>query len=100
MSKVNIPFQNQFKTPMLSETKTCTSRTKQFGKVGDTFLAFGNSFVITKVEKLSLMVVSNDLFKTEGFETPGDFQSCWGSIHPMKGYVPYQIVWVHFFAKE
>ncbi len=95
--KVHIPFREQFKTLMLAEQKTCTSRTKRYGNMGDTFDAFGFTFELTNVFRASLGSVAQLLFYEEGFLDPKAFVICWKEIHPRKGYNPNQEVYIHSF---
>lgn len=97
---VTIPFQEDFKDPMLEGRKNYTSRTKKYGKPGDTFTCFGTTFTIEGVVKAPLWYVAQYLYQGEGFATREDFIKCWERLHPRKGYVPDQQVWVHFFLKK
>lgn len=96
--KVKISFLERFKDPLLSGEKTWTSRTKRYGKVGDTFDAFGATFEIQKVERSPLYYVASN-FEEEGCKSFEDFVELWSKIHYRKGYVPSQVVWVHVFKK-
>ena len=98
--KVNIPFMEQFREPMLDGTKTCTSRTKKYGKEGDTFEAFGVMFEIQRVYRLPLRIVASRLYTDEGFNQPKDFINIWRRLHSRKGYDPEQRVNVHFFKRS
>lgn len=98
--KVKIPFLKEFKVPMLSGKKTATSRTKRYGQRGDTFKAFGAMFQIKDVSKMSLGMIANEYYLDEGFISDNEFVQCWRKLHPRKGYVPDQMVWVHIFEKE
>ena len=96
--KVKIPFYARFKEPLLNGTKTWTSRTKRYGKIGDTFDAFGATFAITDIKHWHLSFVTNH-WKEEGCESREDFIQLWQKIHPRKGYDPYQQVYVHIFRR-
>lgn len=97
--KVNIPFKHRFTSDLMSGYKTCTSRTKQFGKAGDIFEHIGAKFVITKVETMKLNQVADNLYQQEGFNSPTEFIQMWSIIHPIKQYQPSQIVFVHHFRR-
>ena len=99
MTEVTFHFQPEFQDRMLSGKKTVTSRTKKYCEVGDTFEAFGATFEITKVYQYKLDCVAYLLCHEEGFDSPDEFIACWATIHPQKGYVPSQEVWVHQFKK-
>ena len=94
--KVKIPFKAEFKDRILSGRKTCTSRTKKYGEVGDTFDAFGAEFILDKVLRVNLNFVAYNFYKEEGFEAPAQFIVCWNKIHPNL-WDNQLLVWVHFF---
>lgn len=98
--KVEIPFKERFRKPMLDGTKTMTSRTKRYGNVGDTFTAFGAIFKITDVYKMRLSFIIYDHYKEEGFDSIKEAMEVWKQIHPIKGYVPDWLLWVHVFKSE
>lgn len=98
--KVKIPFLPEFQEPMLDGRKRWTSRTKHYGQKGDTFDKFGATFEITATFKLPLGVVAHHNFLEEGFNNSKEFIDCWNRLHPRKGYVPDQEVWVHVFKKK
>ena len=99
-NQVIIPFQPHWQHKMLAGLKTCTSRRKKHGNKGDTFRHFGASFVILTVEKYYLSVIAEYLYKEEGCDSPNEFIKIWTELHPIKGWVPDQKVFVHFFRKE
>ena len=96
---VHLPFKHQFKDLLLSGQKTCTSRTHAWGQVGDKFQAFDAVFEITGIEMKTLHDVATQLYKEEGFITPGEFVSIWNEIHTNMGFLPKQKVFVHHFRK-
>ncbi len=98
MAEVRIPFLPEFCARMVNGEKTCTSRTKKYGKSGDTFGAFGKTFIITRrVEAKTLADVGARLFQEEGFKTPRQFVDVWNRLHPQKGFTPNKMVYVHHF---
>lgn len=97
--KVEIPFMDEFQDRMLSGQKTATSRTKPYGKQGDTFDAFGATFRIRGVLKLQLKDIALTYFREEGFIKPSDFRDCWRKLHPLKGWNSYQEVYTHLFVR-
>ena len=94
--KVKIPFKERFREPMLKGVKKWTSRTKRCGHVNDEFEAFGQTFVITKVEKMLLRHVAKNYIE-EGFTSEDELIAFWNKLHPRKGFQPSQLVWVHEF---
>ena len=100
MSEIYLPFKEEFKGEMLTGGKTCTSRTKKYGKPGDVFERWGAMFKIVEIKKMALQDVADKLYRKEGFFSPVDFIACWEELHPRVGWVPDQIVYVHFFQKS
>lgn len=94
---VEIPFMPAFRLPMLTGRKTATTRTKRYGWPGDTFTTFNVRFLLTGVKRLALQTVAHSYYQQEGFDTPTDFIRCWRVLHPRKGYVPKQYVYLHIF---
>jgi uncharacterized protein YqfB (UPF0267 family) len=97
--KVVISFLERFRESMLNSIKTLTSRTKRMGKEGDTFEAFGATFQLTDVRRITLFYVANHAYRQEGMQSKEEFIEVWKQIHPRKGYDPNQLVWVHQFKK-
>ncbi|MDO8357248.1 MAG: hypothetical protein Q7U76_12730 [Nitrospirota bacterium] len=76
-----------------------TCRSKRMGKHGDTFLAFGENFLLTHVFRCRLGYVVSDAFMQEGCANPQELIEIWNGIHPTVGYDPEVIVWAHCFHK-
>lgn len=96
---VSIPFKAYWKQHLLSGSKTCTTRTARYGKVGDTFRAFGAEFVITDLKYTTLQDVRDNYYTKEGCSTPFVFETAWCSIHPAARFKPELKVWLHFFER-
>ena len=97
MTQVSIPFLSEFRDPMRSGAKTATSRTRRYGKVGDTFHIFGWEFEIYRVEKIKLSDVAALYWRQEGVNRPGDFMEVWLKLH--KVWNPNLEVYLHRFKK-
>ena len=63
MSEIKIPFKDRFFVPMQIGQKTMTTRSKRYGKIGDTFTAGNTKFEIIKVKKIRLYIVQRDLWR-------------------------------------
>jgi hypothetical protein len=57
-------------------------------------------FELLAVAKLPLEEVSKNLFRQEGCSSPEEFREIWAELHPRKGFVPEQMVYVHWFSKK
>lgn len=99
-NQVIIPFQSHWLHKMLVGIKTCTTRTKRYGNPGDKFTHFGANFIILSIEKYRLDYVAEFLYRQEGYDSLNEFKNEWLRLHPIKGWVPNQIVFTHFFKKE
>lgn len=99
MAEVHIPFQFYFRPSMLEGRKTTTARTKRYGDVGDTFSAFGRRFRIVSVREVPLKVVAEG-WEKEGVASSYHFIRVWEELHPITGYRPEQIVFLHEFELE
>lgn len=99
MSLVNVPFQDRWKEKMLEGAKTCTSRTRRYGKMGDNFWEYEREFVIVRVERMTLLEVARDYWQMEGCDSPAGFEAAWIELHRRAGWRPTQLVWVHHFSR-
>ncbi len=96
---VVIPFQDEFAYRMLEGRKVVTTQTKVYGRQGDTFYAFGQAFILKAVIKAPLEMVARLLYLAEGFKTEREFNTCWQKLHPIRGWRPWDLVYVHYFEK-
>jgi len=94
---IEIPFQGYWQEAMLEGRKTATTRTKPYGKTGDTFAAFGVIFRIKTVALIRLGTVAKYHYKEEGCTSPEEFEAIWRRLHPIKGFIGSQEVWIHTF---
>ena len=99
MSEISIPFTPQMKEAVLSGSKTATTRTKQYGKRGDTFRLSNESFTLTAVRRVLLGQVAYKFFLQEGFNSPESFIEYWKKLHPGPDYIYHQKVFLHLFEK-
>jgi len=91
-------FSESERKPMLSGRQTCTPNIDQLGDQGDTFEAFGESWVIGAVLALKLKVVRDDYYDQSGFLSPRDFERAWAKSH-YKNFDDDSEVWVHWFGR-
>lgn len=89
------PFTEDMAQASLEGRKTATSRTKRYGKVGDTFYIEDVLFEITDVSQHLLEWIATMRYEREGFLSPQAFRYKWEKLHPHKGFVPEQRVWFH-----
>ena len=99
MGRITIPFNNWSKERLLTQYKKATSRTKKYGEAGDIFEVDGYKYVLELVLHVPLWFVAEDLYKTEGAESTEEFIEVWESIHPKRGYRPFDNVWYHHFKE-
>jgi hypothetical protein len=96
-SYIEIPFHDHMKKQVWEGKKSCTSRTKRYGKVGDRFRIGIHQYRLTGIMKRSLDYVATKLWREEGFESEQAFVDFWNMLHPSKLFDPDQLVYVHFF---
>jgi len=96
---IDIPFLERWKSKMLTGHKTATSRSKRYGNIGDTFTCFGVTFQLVDVSKQTLTFVAVHLYDFEGCSSPEQFRRVWEELHPRRGYIGSDKVWVHRFEK-
>lgn len=99
MREIYIPFNPWSKDKLDTDEKICTTRTKRYGYPGDYFYVKGVKYVLVEIRHISLNTVANDFYKEEGCESSGEFVQVWNDIHPFKGFVSEQIVYLHIFRK-
>ena len=97
MTKISIPFNTWSKERLNNRTKTATSRTKKYGKVGNTFIVNKTRYKLDLIVKLPLWFIAKCLYSTEGCDNSSEFEMIWCEIHPIKKWVRDQEVWYHHF---
>jgi len=105
--QIVIPFLDHMRQASINGEKTCTSRTKVYGNVGDRFVldcSAGNPreqamFEIVKIEQLRLSDVADNLYQAEGCHSHDEFTGMWRCLHPRVGFRPYQHVFVHHYKQ-
>jgi len=101
MSEINIPFNKWSKERLKAKVKLATTRTKRYGKEGDTFVVHlgqvDYKFELLAVFQLSLYDVASKLYYIEGAESPLAFRKVWEQIHPRSAWEPDKKVYVHLF---
>ncbi len=97
-----LPFREAMLEKVRARLKTCTSRTKRYGAPGDRLAigAPGETVTLEKVEQRLLTWIAAFRYREEGLASPEEFRYIWAEIHPRKGWVPEQVVWVHEFRYE
>ncbi len=98
-----VPFNSWSKERLDMGSKVATSRNKRYGDMGDYFeVDFGNRsriYKITHVVEVPLSVVKQFFWREEGCNSSKEFVEVWEDIHPRKGFVPDQEVWLHLFEE-
>lgn len=94
----SVPFNDWSQERLIQGSKTATSRTKQYGNIGDTFQAGDKTFEITEVSKKSLRDIAQNHYLEEGAKSEEEFIEVWNSLHP-KGFDPEQVVYFHKFRE-
>ena len=98
--KIEIPFNDWSRERLDRQWKKATSRTKKYGEVGDWFRVDDVDYELELVIKIPLWFVAEDLYQSEGAESKEEFIDVWKSIHPKKGFKPFDMVWYHHFKES
>lgn len=99
MSNINIPFNAWSLRALADGKKSATTRSKPYGKPGDTFAVGDTTYALLHVEKVSLGFVADFMYREEGCASTSDFRAVWKAIHPKRGFYPNEVVWLHTFYK-
>ena len=92
-----LPFLPRFKQPILTGEKTKTARTKKYGEPGDLLDTPFGTVRLLAVERVPLAEVAAKHFAQEGLTSPEAFEVVWCDIHPGRGFVPTDLVYLHTF---
>lgn len=94
---INIPFNDWSCTQLKKGRKIATTRTKPYGKPGDTFEVDGLEYQLFGVQKIRLGEVASKFFEEEGCDSPEEFKKVWKEIHPKRGFIETDEVYLHKF---
>lgn len=97
--QINIPFEPEFRGPMLSDKKRATTRPNRYAHPGDWFKAFGEVFVLIDVYHIPLNRVAFSYYSEEGFNSSEEFKNFWNKLHPHVTFEqrPQRLVYFHLF---
>ena len=98
--KINIPFSPDMAEAVITGRKTCTTRTKRYGKPGDTFIVKSKEMELVDVSQVTVGYVAFCLHQEEGFHSVEGFINKWKELYPRKGYVQSPLVWLHIFEEK
>ena len=114
MAQVKLPFKSRFDHALASGEKSATSRTKRYGRKGDTFpreVFFPDGcpacdlrtththdfeFICDPV-RINLGIVLDALFDIEGCADSDEAWGVWRDIHPRREWAGFENVWLHRF---
>lgn len=99
LPQINIPFNEWSRNKLAFNKKSATTRRKKYGDIGDTFKVLGESYIITLIIRCRLSFVREFYYEKEGCGSRDEFELVWRRIHPVIGYAPDQLVWLHLFDK-
>ena len=96
MSSEILRFAPEMERMILDGWKSCTTRHRQHGDVGDKFTISGFPYRITEIYETDLSDVSELFYQAEGFNEPQEFSQYWSRVYKTP-YCPNETVFVHFF---
>jgi hypothetical protein len=94
-----LPFLPEFEHALRTGRKTCTARTRRYGKAGDVLMSRVGPLRLVRVSKQPLAVVRDDYYRAEGVYSPIEFAQTWNRIHPRKPFDGERMVWLHEFER-
>jgi hypothetical protein len=92
----SLALDDEWQEPMIRGRKTCEARDYRFD--GGVFEAFGDEYIIRKVEQLPLGDIADEWFREHGCYSPREFRELWKQSH-RGAFDPEQKVWLHHFKK-
>ncbi len=98
MTLITIPFSPEMTRAILDGYKCCTTRSKRYGNPGDRFQLEGQTYRILDIKKHTLIHISSQLYRLEGFVSEDEFIAFWKHLH-RGNYNPWIQYNVHFFAR-
>lgn len=97
MTEIDIPFNGWSRRRLNAGRKFCTSRTKKYGEVGDTFKMGGQLYEIIKIEPFRYDVIIESFYIKEGADSPGELRGVFKQIFRGKEPEADREFYVHFF---
>jgi len=95
---IDFPFMRRFHDSMEKGIKTCTTRSRPYGRFGYKWQCGGRTYRTLGIVSLPLGYVARNLWAQEGCDSPEHFIEVWNEIHPFKEYNPNTKKMVHFFV--
>jgi hypothetical protein len=92
-------FHPQMWKAVLEGRKCATTRKEPFGEPGDWWEQDGARYRIVDVMEIQFGTVANDFYRVEGFTSPEPFQNFWERIHRGNLPDPWEMRYIHFFAR-
>ena len=97
MTEIELAFHPNLLPLIRDGKKICTTRRKQHGNIGDTFIIENTEFRIRDVHQSYLGTVRDHIYRLEGFPSPYGFQECWEYLYDCQ-LVEATIVFTHWFT--
>ena len=93
----NFPFSKEMTAALLDGRKCCTSRSKKYGELGDTFNVEGEVFRIVDIVPELLSDITALYYRCEGCRTADEFIDLWKRLH--RGvWNPDRVYYIHFLG--
>lgn len=96
---IEVKFNDWSRERILKGTKHATSRYKKLGEPGDVFALGERRYRLTHVIRLQLQFIKTALWRSEGADSPDDFEKVWAAIYNKKGFRPFDEVYYHYFIE-
>lgn len=97
MELIDLSFHPLMSEAVLSGMKSCTTRYKRKGAIGDCFWIGEHLFRIIEVSECVISEVAGRFFRMEGFCSEKEFTTFWTGLYDDQ-WNPDETVFTHFFA--
>jgi sRNA-binding carbon storage regulator CsrA len=95
--QIFIPFHKQMRKAVFDGIKSMTSRSKCYGRPGDTFPVDDREYILEWVLPFRQGFIARFLYRQEGFNSPEEFMAFLPVIHHGHPFDPHKIVFLHKF---
>ena len=97
MARITIPFNAWSKKRLREGKKTCTSRTREYGDIGDTFIVEGKEYKIIMCVDFPTSLIIKAFWKAEGADSQAELRRVLKSI--FRGKKLPDVLWLHEFKE-
>jgi len=93
------PFHPDMKKALLEGRKSCASRNKRLGEIGDCFVIDKVVFRFVDIRPEKFGTIAYRFYRCEGFATASEFMSFWMRLHRGALPLPDSLKWLHILER-